>query len=96
VPITELVPEEHLPLGMEHIALHRQREPAGFAQPTSSLASLGLTPEQLALLPAHMRAEVDRQLALANRPDQLCLPVGWEDLELAQVHFAALPCRHFG
>lgn len=84
VPITELVPEEHLPLVMEHIALHRQREPTGFAQPTSSLASLGLTPEQLALLPAHMRAEVDRQLALANRPDQLCLPVGWEDLELAQ------------
>ncbi|ELR11206.1 uncharacterized protein ACA1_389170 [Acanthamoeba castellanii str. Neff] len=90
VPITELVPEEHLPLIMEHIALHRQREPAVFAQPTSSVASLGLTPEQLALLPAHMQAEVARQLKLATHPDELCLPVGWEDLELSQLAFSAL------
>jgi hypothetical protein len=91
VPITELVPEEHLPLIMEHIALHRQREPAVFAQPTSSVASLGLTPEQLALLPAHMQAEVARQLKLATHPDELCLPVGWEDLELSQVHLTTIP-----
>jgi hypothetical protein len=82
VPITELVPEEHLPLIMEHIALHRQRESAV----SEAGQGLGLTPQQLALLPAYMRAELEHQMAQVADQHEPCLPAGWEEVELSQVH----------